>query len=122
MTDVIDGEDEGGPHEEGKITEIREDTFWGVFNDGSTFDMPIGLLDGHSVGTTVLRRMNDPDEPIFEDGEEGDEEEEYDVSFMLLGPEYATIILCNVTEEGMEIQTAFRYHKEDFLKAEGLLN
>lgn len=120
MTDVT--EDEGGPHEEGKITEIREDTFWGVFNDGSTFDMPISLLDGHTVGTTVLRRSHDPDEPFFEESEDDDGEEEYDTSFMIIGPEYATVILCNVTDEGMEIQSAFRYYKEEFLKEEGRLN
>lgn len=109
----MDDEDdiEGGAPNEGEITEIREDTFWGVFGDGTTFDMPIGMLDGHGVGTKVLRNSHDPED-----------DEDYDQSFMLIGAEYATVIMCNVTDEGFEIIDVVRYTKEQFLQDEGRLN
>ncbi len=106
---------EGGAPDEGEITEIREDTFWGVFGDGTTFDMPLDMLDGHGVGTKVLRSSHEA-----EDFEEDDDH--YDQSFMLIGAEYATVIMCNVTDKGFEIIDVVRYTKEQFLKDEGRLN
>lgn len=113
----MDDEDdiEGGAPNEGEITEIRKDTFWGVFGDGTTFDMPIDMLDGHGVGTKVLRSSHE-----IEDFD--DPEDHYDQSFMLIGADYATVIMCNVTDEGFEIGDVVRYTKEQFLQDEGRLN
>lgn len=111
MTYTIDSIDPN----EGEITEIKETTFWGVFGDGTTFDIPNSVLDGHGIGTKVLRNSHEVDE--FDDPSD-----HYDQSFMLVGADYATIILCNVTEEGFEIGNVFRLTKEQFLKDEGLLN
>ena len=112
MNDDTEIED---PSNTGTITEIKEDTFWGVFNDGRTFDMPLDVLDGHGVGTTVLRSSHDPED--FED-----QDEAYDQSFMLIGEEYATVIMCNVTALGYEILHVQRYTKGDVLREAGSLN
>lgn len=106
---------EGGDPEEGVITEIKETTFWGVFGNGTTFDMPNDVLDGHGVGTKVLRSSHDVEE--FDNPED-----HYDQSFMLIGDEYATVVLCNVSDDGFEIVNVIRYTKEQFLKDEGRLN
>lgn len=93
---------------EGKITQLKENTFFGEFNDGTTFDMPLSMLDGHGVGTTVVYNIRDID----------DEESEEDASFMLIGDEYATIILCEDTVNGFAILEAFRIYKDSFLNGE----
>lgn len=92
---------------EGTITEIKSDVFFGVFDDGTTFDMPLSFLDGHGIGTVVIHNIEDDDDAA-----------EYDASFMLIGDEYATIILTTFEEKGFGIVEAFRVYKDAFLNGE----
>ena len=91
---------------EGRINEIKADTFWGQFDDGSTFDMPIDVLDGHEVGALVLRVEHTEDQDV----------EISDRSFLIIGEEYATVICTNDAEEGQEIVQVIRVNRDGSLK------
>lgn len=92
---------------EGEITRIEDDVFWGRFNSGQTFDMPVSVLDGHIVGTKVIINQR-----------EEDEEEDYDYSFLLIGEEHATIVLCSEHEDGMEIVSVVRVNRSELMGGE----
>lgn len=87
---------------EGRINEINTETFWGRFADDSTFDMPLDVLDGHEVGSLVLRVEHD---------EEADKKIS-DRSFIILGEDYATVICTNDAEDGQEIVSVIRVNRD----------
>lgn len=88
---------------EGTITEIRDDTFWGQFEDGTTFDMPNDILNGHAVGDVILRVEHE----TAEDKEFGER------SFILIGETYATIICTSTHEDGEQIDQVIQVDKKD---------
>lgn len=87
---------------QGRINEIKADTFWGQFDDGSTFDMPIDVLDGHGVGATVLRVEHTEEKDI----------EVSNRSFVIIGDDYATVICTNDAEYGQEIVHLIRVNRD----------
>lgn len=75
---------------EGKIARIEDGVAWGEFEPDFTFDVPVD--DFHMVGDDVRFSLNESPEEIGSTH-----------TFMIMGDHHATILWCNVNDEGLEI-------------------
>ncbi len=65
--------------------------------------MPIQVLNGHQIGDVMM---------CVEHNAELDEDESTDLSFILIGDKHATVIMCNLTDDGFEIIKAIQVDRE----------
>jgi hypothetical protein len=74
----------------GIIEKIEDGVAWGVFEDGTTFDLP---ANGHAIGDDI--RL------LWQDGE--DEDCGYDHSLIIFGKMKATLFGTVLGDRGLEI-------------------
>jgi hypothetical protein len=84
---------------EGVIEKVVDDVAWGTMDDGSTFDIP---SYGHVVGDKVVRNLRPADAAEDDDG---------DMSYILMGAKVATVIVVEFGDDGMEIVAAEQFYK-----------
>lgn len=76
----------------GLIQRVEDDTAWGTFDNGTTFDIP---SFGYKVGDDV--------EMILRPADIIDEDDLSDLAFILCDQVTATIVTARFTDEGIEV-------------------